>query len=368
MQHLRYVRRIAAALLALQNAGHAKYTVWQYTFYCDCDVGSALQKQAKTMESEFQQWTNQIVDLRNNFHALNYFTTQQLHILRQKLGQLDCNTISHLPSEVLSLLMSISCQINEEVVISVLKDRKGADIDDAPSNHNLVESFGEVPSNVDQANPENEVSIEGAIEKKLKILCDQLSEIEQSVYAELKEANAEVTVYLGIKYYNNKCSETPAEETLYDEVLEWCMENDNRYEHMDKQDLLEELNACSISKSEDSAIQSIMNSSARDSSLLNRTTMQNDNSADISETEQKVIEYGFESGLAREAAVLYPNDVEKAVEYCLNVDNASVSNSQLFHSVVTGALNEAGSEKRYALCVLLLVLVHCMYVILILQA
>ena len=358
---MRYVRRIATALLALQNAGHARYTVWQYTFYCDCDVESALRKQAKTMESELQRWTDEIVYLRKRYHALNYFTTQQLHVIRQKLGQLDCNTISHLPPEVLSMLMSISCQINEEVVLSTLKDRKGEDFDDSLSNHKLVgnkESL--VTSNgnaniADQVNPDNEVSIENAIEKKLKILCDQLSEVERETFDELKEAyqDLEAIVYLGIKYSTDK-----SDENLTEKALEWCVENESRYVDMEKQTLLEELNSCSVLKSEDSAS---MNSSVQDSSLLNGSAVQNDNSADIAETEQKVIEFGFESGLAREAAMLHPNDVEKAVEYCLNVDNASVTNSLLFRSVVTGALNEAGDDKRYISCVLLM-FVYCLYI------
>jgi len=344
---LRYVRRIAAALLALRNAGHAKYTAWQYTFYCECDVDSALKDQAKAMENELQHWREEIVQLRKDYHALNYFTTQQLRVIRQKLGQLECKTISSLPVNVLFILMSISCEITEENVLDALKNTKGQDYDDTTGGPNLdgnIESSvskNKSSADIGQVIAEDEVSIESAIEKKVKLLSDQLNEAHQMIFNSLVDCGYPETVaYLGIKYCTQQQSENLTETCVGD----WCMKNELKYEKMEKQALLEEIDSQNISKPDCTALETTVDDTTQDASV-----MQSDNSAEIDATEKYLVdEFDFPSGLAREAAKLYPDDHDKAVKYCIEKESASISNP-IFHSAVTSSLRTNEDEKRYVL-------------------
>ena len=111
---MHHVCRIADALLALQSAGHAQYITWSYSFHCEFDVYSTLDNQAKQMENELEKWKDEIAKSRDTFHVLNLFTTQQLRVIRQQLGQLNCERISSLPPAVISMLMSISPKICEK--------------------------------------------------------------------------------------------------------------------------------------------------------------------------------------------------------------------------------------------------------------
>jgi len=326
------VRRIATALLALKNAGNAKYNSWQYTFYCEFDVDGVLNKQAKAMENELQNWLEEIIQLRNNYHTLNYFTSQQLCVIRQKLGQLECKTISSLPLNVLSILMSISCRITEENVLDALKDTKGEDFDDGL---NLGSNTELSASTIGQVIAEVEVNLDSAIEKKVNLLKDQLNEAEIILFNSLVDYGySESLVYLGIKYCSGKHGKNLTERY----VGNWCMKNEKKYEKMEKNALLEEINSQNISKPDCTALD---NATQDDSTNI----IQSEN---YSATKEHLTDDFFPSGLHK-AARLYPNH-DKAVECCIESESASISNP-IFHSSVTSSIGTTEDEKR----------LHCTY-------
>ena len=321
------VCRIANSLLALRNAGHARYITWSYSFYCEFDIGSALENQAMKMENELKQWKDEIAKSRNTFHVLNLFTTQQLRVIRQQLGQLKCERISTLPPEVISMFMSLSPKIRgKDIKECLLLVKTKSSLGDQPSLKKSEEANNlstpvdhEDNTEIGQFNPEDEVSIEAAIEKLVMRLINQLSDVEKTAYEELKGAYPDEVAYLSIKNCNNTNMQ---QEGLIEKTSEWCLENQSSYEEKDPQAVLNEIQAFNSQNNEsvenDQNVQSESNASPVVESL------QEDN---INLMEEMLIENDIPSGLAREAAELYPDDIEEALSYCLVETNKSTEQS-----------------------------------------
>ena len=310
------VCRIANALLALQNAGHARYITWSYSFHCEFNVYDVLDNQAIKMEKELKRWNDEIVKSRNNFPVLNLFTTQQLRVIRQQLGQLNCERISSLPPAVISMLMSLSPKICEKDIDESLHSVKSKSSLVGQHSSKKLEKLDNISIPVDpdsniqtsQFNPENEVSM------KVQELISHLNDVERNVYEELKEDYSDEVAYLSIKHCSNSTME---QETLVEDASEWCLNNENSYVDKDPEELLKELNA-------------------HDNKTEQNTQHENDTSAVVQSKddsiyliEQMLIDNDIPSGLAREAAEFYPDDIEEALSYCLDEQNRSTDHSFL---------------------------------------
>ena len=320
------VCRIANALLALRNAGHAGYITWSYSFHCEFDVYDVLDNQAIKMEKELKRWSDKIGKSRNNFPVLNLFTTQQLRVVRQQLGQLNCERISSLPPAVISMLMSLSSKICEKDIKECLHSVKSkSPLVGEHSVEKKLEKSDNLSNSVDidknvqtsQFNPDNEVSIEAAVEKLVLELISQLNDVERNAYEELKDDYPDEIAYLSIKHCSNSSME---QETLVEDASIWCLHNENSYVDKDPVELLNELQALN----------------AHDIKTEQNTQYKNDSTPIVQSkddniylVEQMLIENDIPSGLAREAAELYPNDEEEALSYCLNEQNKSSDQSFL---------------------------------------
>ena len=281
------------------------------------------------MEQELKQWNDEISKSRNNFHVLNLFTTQQLRVIRQQLGQLSCETIPSLPPVVLSMLMSISPKVCERDIMESLQSvksknslvgqplsKKAEDLEDFSSP---VDHDGNVQ--MQQFNPDDEVSIEAAIEKLLNHLIDQLSGVEKEAYDDLKKSDyADNVAYLSVK---NCVKSTIQQGDLIIAASAWCLENENRYKNKDPKLMLKELQAFNTQN---------------DEPILNEQNTQNENvTSSVAQSqndkvylmELTLIENDIPSGLAREAAKRYPDDIAEALSYCLNEQSRSTDQSFL---------------------------------------
>ena len=119
--------RVAEVLVALRQAGNTKYINWSYTFHCHILRIDELTQLAKLMEEELAEWRVEVEAAREQYYELNYYTTQQLLILRNKLGELrdPLKISSSVSPSVLALLHSISNDISasmvKHVVLSLLQ-------------------------------------------------------------------------------------------------------------------------------------------------------------------------------------------------------------------------------------------------------
>ena len=319
------VCRIANALLALRNAGHAGYITWSYSFHCECDRYDVLENQATKMEKELKQWSDEIVKSRNNFPVLNLFTTQQLRVVRQQLGQLNCERISSLPPPVISMLMSLSPKICEKDIKECLHSVKSKSLLVGQHSVEKLELSDNLSDSVDndknaqtsQFNPDNEVSKEAAVEKLVLELIRQLNDIERAAYEELKDDYPDEIAYLSIKYCSNSSME---QDTLVEVASEWCLNNENSYADKDPGELLNELQATSTHDSKAEQNTQYKNDA--------RTIVQSKDD-NIYLIEQMLIENDIPSGLAREAAENCHGDFEEALMYCLDEQNKSSDQSFL---------------------------------------
>ena len=110
---------MADVLISLQQYGNDKYIGWTKQFTCGTDeVFKKLQSQASEMEKDLEDWKKQLSCRRDQFYELNYFTTPQLLLLREELGQFKNNPESTDPlkHEVMSLLHSLSQEITSDAV------------------------------------------------------------------------------------------------------------------------------------------------------------------------------------------------------------------------------------------------------------
>ena len=282
------------------------------------------------MENELKQWNNEIAESRNSFHVLNLFTTQQLRVIRQQLGQLSNDRISALPPTVISMLMSISPRICEKDIKDCLQSvksksslvghssKKSEDADNSSSHADHDDNV-----QMSQFNPDNEVSKEAAVEKLVAQLISQLSDVEKNVYEELKGIYPDEVIYLSIKNSSN----ANMQGNLVEQASTWCSDNENHYENEDAAMILKELQAL-LNVQSNEPDENIQQNTQHEEETSKVTQSQ---SIDVYLMEQMLIENDIPSGLAREAAELYPNypnDIEQALSYCLDEENRS--NEQSF--------------------------------------
>ena len=280
------------------------------------------------MENELKQWNDEIAKSRNSFHVLNLFNTQQLRVIRQQLGQLSNDRISALPPTVISMLMSISPSICEKDIKDCLQSvksksslvghlsKKSEDTDNSSSHVDHDDNV-----QMSQFNPDNEVSKEAAIEKLVIQLISQLSDVEKNVYEELKGIYPDEVVYLSIK----NCTSANMQENLVEQASAWCADNENHYENEDPAVVLNELQTQLNAQNNEPDEKNIQQNMQHEKDAGQVIQSQ---SNDVYLMEQMLIENDIPSGLAREAAELYPYDVEQALSYCLDEENRS--NEQSF--------------------------------------
>ena len=113
--------RIAEVLISLQQAGNVKYTDWVLSFSCVMDSYEGLQQLARQMETELQEWKDEVKKAREVFYEFNYYRALQLLSLRSELGKLKAFSRDIDSPAVLALLHSISPQIALSNITEVIK-------------------------------------------------------------------------------------------------------------------------------------------------------------------------------------------------------------------------------------------------------
>ena len=111
------MRRIADALSALQQHGSGDYIGWEMNCPCNLpNVVDQLQLVASKLENDLKQWKCEIQKQRDKFYELNYYTTQQLLLLRKELGRLQEPRENTVKPEAMALLLSISRDVSGDVM------------------------------------------------------------------------------------------------------------------------------------------------------------------------------------------------------------------------------------------------------------
>ena len=108
--------------MALQQYGCGDYIGWEMKFPCALtNVVEELQKVASRMEVDLDKWKKEIQEKRDEFYELNYYTTQQLLLLREELGRLKEPGEDQVKPHAMALLQSISREVSADVVKSYVQ-------------------------------------------------------------------------------------------------------------------------------------------------------------------------------------------------------------------------------------------------------
>ena len=97
---------------------------WILKFPCnETDLVNKLTNVLKGMINDLDEWKKKVAKAREHFYSLNYYTTQQLLLLRKELSlYVDPDYNNDLRPDVLSLLQCLSREITQEQVISHIRD------------------------------------------------------------------------------------------------------------------------------------------------------------------------------------------------------------------------------------------------------
>lgn len=234
------MRRIADALIALQQHGSGDYVGWEIA--CNLpNVVDRLQQVASKLEADLEQSKHEIQEQRGQFYELNYYTTKQLLLLREELGRLQEPGENMVKPEAMALLQSISRNITDnEVKVCVLSvttrkdDNVGEDAEDKVESTRKSELRNFISptssSTIDVGKSEStKCSIPQAQQKQ-----DDLSPVQKAILLDIMEIFAfdENLILLAF----DRC-ENPSD---IDAVIVWCAYNESIYLHSEDEEEGEE--------------------------------------------------------------------------------------------------------------------------------
>jgi len=94
---------ITETLTLLQQAGHTQYMKWQLSFDCSQYKTTDVQTLSRQMGNELRMWKEHVMSQRKKFYELNYFTAEQVLLLRKELKNTSC-----VKPDVVALLHAVS--------------------------------------------------------------------------------------------------------------------------------------------------------------------------------------------------------------------------------------------------------------------
>ena len=326
------VCRIAGTLQQLQLAGHTKYISWSLTFPCStvstdmlANPATSMEKersdtlslidQATIMEKELSDTLSLIDEQRHNFHALNYFTTQQLLQIRRELGSLRQDKAAEVSSQLLSLLTSFSLQITADDIKDIMdkictlfseqeaitrREEVGEEQSLTISKDKIVEST------YDETQKEDQLVGDKHVEKECKNLSEliyDLTDDEEEIFVQLHDLGYSKAVCYNAVQHAFSSTESTNHDDILDAAMEWCFDNANQYDKNDEVNNNEETISDQHGPSEAEEI-----TMAEESISISHPVV------------QELLKLGFTPELSLKGAKLCNGDFEQASEWCLNAE------------------------------------------------
>lgn len=120
--------RLATAYVNLSESGFVHRIRWRQEFHCCKDqregesIAEELAAASTVMEDCHFHWKRKVSNARNEYQELNFFTTQQLILLRKEIATACCSSdlqVSNL--QVLALLESVHPSLDTETLRSAIQ-------------------------------------------------------------------------------------------------------------------------------------------------------------------------------------------------------------------------------------------------------
>ena len=299
-----------------------------------------LTDQAAGMEKELKDLLDSINEQRLQFHALNYFTTQQLLQIRRELGNLKQDSTREVTPSLYSLLSSFSLYITSdeikgaiEAVCSILNEQEAiyekqeskneafeVQIPLATEASITTETCVTAQPELPQYNSVNDEHV--GQENSLKELIENLSKDEEEIFEQLHDALefSDIVCYKAVKHVFSSNS-----DDKLNEAIEWCFENSSQYEN-------DAIATPSVSSDDKNVNINISNNtqepSYRDApSEMNKSPPKEN--IDIKHlVVQKLIKSNFTPELAIKGARMFNGNFEQAFEWCLMSENKNIEPQQ----------------------------------------
>ena len=129
---LQQIVRITDVMQKLKDYGHIKYLTWSQEFscsdYCATEDFGKLVQITDSLENELLQLINHVWQCRQKFYYLNFYTNQQLMLLRMELTALQDDPTADANPQLFHLLQSVTGHFLTST-FSIRKALKGENIE-----------------------------------------------------------------------------------------------------------------------------------------------------------------------------------------------------------------------------------------------
>ena len=145
--------RLATAYINLYDSGFVHRMHWSQKFSCSKDqregksIAAELAAASKTMEDCFSTWKKKVSNARKEYQELNFFTTQQLMLLRKEIASACRRSDLHVDSlQVLTLLESVRPSLEAgQLKAAIQRAFKDTDLLDHSKGMGVLPSFSLTP-------------------------------------------------------------------------------------------------------------------------------------------------------------------------------------------------------------------------------
>lgn len=227
---LKRVNLISDSAQKLKDFGHLEFLQWEKEYLCSEFLYNLddLDKEIKELERVLVGWIFNVWSCRYQFPELNYYTTEQIIILRKELTPIIRDSSSKVNPQVFYLLHSVI----GEPVNSVMLIKRGLKCDDMHSSTKIDEEDGDelLSQSIDitsLSDKEDESSLHNQDKNSIfQEAINKLNETKAKLFHELKSYD----------YDDYLCLEAAKN---YDDVynaMDWCDEvDDEQKQNLQKQ-------------------------------------------------------------------------------------------------------------------------------------
>ena len=312
------------------------------TFTCSTVSIDTLTSQATSMEKELSDTLDLIKEQRRNFHALNYFTTQQLLQIRCELGSLRQNKAAEVTPRLLSLLTNFSLQITADDIKDIVdeictlfseqeaiarREENGESEEQSlaiPKDKMVEGSYEENQKENQLVGEDEDVEMEC---KNLSELIQDLTDDEEEIFVQLLNLGYSKAVCYNAVQHAFSSTESTNHDDILDAAMDWCFDNANQYAKNDE-----------VNDSEETIPDQHGPSEAEE------TAMEEESISIGHPVVQELLKLGFTPELSLKGVKLCNGDFEQASEWCLNAETENSEIEQPLFATFEGNVSFLSSQ------------------------
>ena len=324
---------------------------WTLKFPCTLpnendDIVDKLTCILKEMSDDLEEWQNVVAKARNEFYSLNYFTTQQLLLLRRELSHFtDFNYNADLKPDVMALLQSLSNELTQKLVVSHIRGLSNEQEDEEEDDMELDNNNSAVSMSLSATESETAASASKLLSSSgplPTLSAKDLTDNQKMILENLMESfgYSEKLVLLAF--------ERIAKPDIEEEVEKWCTEHEEDYKY-DDNEADEDIMDLFSENVFDNEFQSSLNADHKLIELpliREKAAVKVREVIPVNEEHPKVKEMlllGYLLEQALEAVETYPDNTEKAMEYIDSLDDTNDEMKGLFPKVILERQQSRGS-------------------------